>query len=297
MNKAMNQYEYNTANELLNLTEKYKVSIGEIALQDSANDYGLGTPYVVAQMQKRITVIENSIKEGLKIETRSKSGLSGGDAKKLNEMDLNKSVVGEILHDAIKKSFAVTESNAANRRIVAFPTAGSSGVVPGALFALYEKKSLSQEKLINGMFAAGAIGIIVAKNAMIAGATGGCQAEVGTAGAMAAAGLAEMLGLTAQQGLDAAAITLKGMLGLVCDPIAGLVECPCIKRNSMALANAYTAIEMVSAGIQSNVPLDEVIGAMERIGNSMNPKYKETSKGGIAVTETGKKIWNRLFSV
>jgi L-serine dehydratase len=292
----MNKFEFHSAVELAKLAEEHGMTIGEVALNDAAYDYGMKISEVRNEMEKRLDVVMDSIKTGLQIKERTASGLSGGDARKLKHLGIAESILGSNLHRAVTYSFAITENNALNGKIVAFPTAGSSGVVPASLVAMYECKKVSYEKLLMGMFAAGAVGIIIAENAMISGAAGGCQAEVGSAGAMAAAGIAEMLDLKIDNVLDSAAITLKGMLGLVCDPIAGLVECPCIKRNAVAVSNAYTAVEMTMAGIRSNVPLDEVITSMKEIGLAMNPKFKETAEGGIATSKTAKMVWKKLFA-
>ena len=292
---AENKFDFHSVVELTKLCEEHGMTVGEVAMNDAAYDYGMKLADVRKEMEKRLDVVMKSIEDGLQIKERTMSGLSGGDSRKLNHLGNRESVLGENLHNAITYSFAITENNALNGKIVAFPTAGSSGVVPGALVSMYEARKVSYERLISGMFAAGAVGIIIAENAMISGAAGGCQAEIGSAGAMAAAGMAEMLGLKVDSVFDSAAITLKGMLGLVCDPIAGLVECPCIKRNALAISNAYTAVEMSLAGVKSNVPLDEVIAAMKEIGINMNPKYKETAEGGIATTKTGRMVWKKLF--
>jgi L-serine dehydratase len=244
-------------------------------------------------MNAIVSITSESITFGISNDKRTRSGLAGGDAKKLN--DLRDTIVGNELHASITYAMAITEANALHGRVVAFPTAGSAGVVPATLLGFAKCRKIPNDVLVKSYFVAGAIGIIIAENAMISGAAGGCQAEVGSAAAMAAAGLGYICGLNDQQIMDASAIALKSMLGLVCDPIAGLVECPCIKRNAIGVANAYTAVEIVKSGIESNVPLDEVISAMKEIGLKMNPKYKETAEGGIAATKTGKLIWQKLF--
>lgn len=292
----MNKFDFHSASELLRIADTHGMTLGEVALNDATYDQGQKMALVKAEMQKRIDVITNSVKDGLEIHARSRSGLSGGDAFRLNKMSVEDSILGGVLHKAVTYSLAITESNAMNGKIVACPTAGSAGVLPAALIALMQERKLTEDDLVMGMFAAGSVGIVIAENAMIAGATGGCQAELGTAAAMAAAGLGEMLGLHPDMCTDAAAIALKGMLGLVCDPIAGLVECPCVKRNAIAVGNAFIAVEMVMAGIKSNVPLDEVIGAMKEIGVAMHPKYKETAEGGIAATKTGRMVEKTIFS-
>jgi L-serine dehydratase len=179
--------------------------------------------------------------------------------------------------------------------ICATPTAGSAGVVPGTLFAVKNKLNPTREQMIRYLFTAGAFGFVVANNASISGAAGGCQAEVGSAAGMAAAAIVEMAGGTPKQSAEAFAITLKNMLGLVCDPVAGLVEVPCVKRNAIGANNALVAADMALAGIESRIPCDEVIGAMFRIGQTMHPNLKETGRGGLAATPTGKAIAAKIF--
>jgi L-serine dehydratase len=287
------EYSFHSSSDILDLTQKHRADIAEIAIQNSVESYEYTKEQVLGKMNEIVKITSESIDFGIKNEQRTKSGLSGGDAKKLSEM--KDTIVGDELHTSITYAIAITEANALHGRVVAFPTAGASGVVPATLLGYAKCRSIPDELLVKAYFVSGAIGIIIAENAMISGAAGGCQAEVGSATAMAAAGLGYICGLNNKQIMDASAIALKSMLGLVCDPIAGLVECPCIKRNAIGVANAYTAVEIVKSGIESNVPLDEVISAMKEIGLKMNPKYKETADGGIAATKTGKLIWKRLF--
>lgn len=181
-------------------------------------------------------------------------------------------------------------------RIVAAPTAGSAGVLPACLFAAQEKFNLTDEVLVRGLFTAAAVGMIIAENATLAGSEGGCQAEVGSASAMAAAALCEMRGALPAVSLNASGIALKMILGLVCDPIAGLVECPCIKRNAMGAVNAMLAADMALSGISSLVPFDEVVMATRSVGRQMNVDLRETAKGGLAATPTGKELMRRLKS-
>ncbi|MCK9918257.1 L-serine ammonia-lyase, iron-sulfur-dependent, subunit alpha, partial [Microbacteriaceae bacterium K1510] len=204
---------------------------------------------------------------------------------------------GPTLLNAVSMSVAVNEVNAAMGTIVATPTAGACGIVPGTLFAVSQKLNPSREEMVNYLFTAGAIGYCIANNAFISGAAGGCQAEVGSATAMAAAAIVEMAGGTPEQSAQAVAIALKNMLGLVCDPVAGLVEVPCVKRNAMGAAIATVAADMALAGIKSVIPTDEVIEAMYRIGCSMPTTLKETAQGGLAATQTGRMIEAKIFGV
>jgi L-serine dehydratase len=199
--------------------------------------------------------------------------------------------------DAVSKAMATNEVNAAMGTICATPTAGSAGVVPGTLFALKGKLNPTREQMIEYLFASGAFGFVVANNASISGAAGGCQAEVGSATGMAAAAIVELAGGTPSQSAEAFAIALKNMLGLVCDPVAGLVEVPCVKRNAMGASNAIVAADMALAGIVSRIPCDEVIDAMYKIGLSMPSALRETAQGGLAATPTGRELEAKIFGI
>lgn len=197
--------------------------------------------------------------------------------------------------DAIAKALSVSELNAAMGRIVAAPTAGSCGILPGALIAYQKDKNADEKDCVMSMFTASAVGMVINNNACLAGAGGGCQAECGSASAMAAAALTELAGGSPEMAENAAAIALKNILGLVCDPVAGLVEIPCIKRNAGGVANALCAAEMALAGICSKIPADEVIVAMKHIGDSMSSSLKETALGGLAATPSGRAMYEQVF--
>lgn len=251
---------------------------------------------VLVRMEHILTVMEASIAAGLK-GPRSKGGLVGGDARKLEQYAQNasKTLMGNFISKAVTYSLAVGEANAAMGRIVAAPTAGSSGVLPAILFSLKEEYGFTLRELAKGLVVAGAIGMIIASRASLSGAAGGCQAECGSAGAMAAGAIVALKGGTPKQVGQAVAITIKNMLGLVCDPVAGLVEVPCVKRNAGAVAQAIIAAEMALAGIESVIPVDEVIDAMESVGQSMHCSLKETAQGGLAVTPTGLALTEKIF--
>jgi L-serine dehydratase len=239
--------------------------------------------------------MEQAIERGLK-GVQSFSGLTGGDAVLLqNYIKSGKALTGHILLDAVSKAVATNEVNAAMGTICATPTAGSAGVVPGTLFAVKEKLNPTRMEMIEFLFTSAAFGFVIANNASISGAAGGCQAEVGSASGMAAAAIVELAGGTPAQSAHAMAITLKNMLGLVCDPVAGLVEVPCVKRNAMGASNAMTAADMALAGIKSKIPCDEVINAMYLIGQSMPSALRETAEGGLAATPTGKRLEKEIF--
>ncbi|MFY3793442.1 L-serine ammonia-lyase, iron-sulfur-dependent, subunit alpha [Ureibacillus sp. MALMAid1270] len=286
---------FRNVKELVELAESRNMLISEIMIEQEMKITGRSREDIIAQMDNNLKVMEEAVERGLK-GVQSVTGLTGGDAVLLqNYIAKGNSLSGDLLLDAVSKAVATNEVNAAMGTICATPTAGSAGVVPGTLFAVKNKLNPTREQMINYLFTSGAFGFVVANNAMISGAAGGCQAEVGSASAMAAAAIVEMAGGTPSQSAEAFAITLKNMLGLVCDPVAGLVEVPCIKRNAMGAANSLVAADMALAGVTSRIPCDEVIGAMFRIGQAMSPNLKETARGGLAATPTGKEIAARIF--
>lgn len=241
-----------------------------------------------------LDVMDQSIATGLS-GVKSKGGLVGGDAKRLADRQADQSIVGSTIGRAIVMALAVGEANAAMGKIVAAPTAGSSGVLPAVLFAMGESRGSERDELAKALVVAGVIGLVIASRASLAGAAGGCQAECGSAGAMAAGAAVALSGGSPAQVGHAVAITLKNMLGLVCDPVAGLVEVPCVKRNAGAAAQALVAAEMALADIQSVIPVDEVIDAMAAVGASMSCSLKETSQGGLAVTPTALALAEKLL--
>ena len=204
-------------------------------------------------------------------------------------------ICGETVLKAVKNAIATNEVNAAMGLICATPTAGSAGVVPGVLFAMTDRYELSESEQINFLFTAGAFGLVMANNASISGAEGGCQAEVGSASAMASAAIVENRGGTPEMSSQAVAITLKNMMGLICDPVAGLVEVPCVKRNALGSSQAMVSADMALAGITSAIPTDEVIEAMYQVGRQMPTAFKETAEGGLATTPTGKRLAKEIF--
>lgn len=281
--------------ELVKLAESKQVKIAEIMIQQEIEVTGLTREAIIEKMDRNLTVMEQAIERGLK-GVQSFSGLTGGDAVLLqNYIKSGKALTGNILLDAVSKAVATNEVNAAMGTICATPTAGSAGVVPGTLFAVKEKLNPTRMEMIEFLFTSAAFGFVVANNASISGAAGGCQAEVGSASGMAAAAIVELAGGTPAQSAEAMAITLKNMLGLVCDPVAGLVEVPCVKRNAMGASNAMTAADMALAGIKSKIPCDEVINAMFLIGQSMPSALRETAEGGLAATPTGKRLEKEIF--
>ncbi|MEK4030233.1 L-serine ammonia-lyase, iron-sulfur-dependent, subunit alpha [Pseudobacillus sp. FSL P4-0506] len=288
---------FKNAAELVKLAEDKQKKISDIMIEQESELSGKSREEIMGLMEKNLDVMEQAVERGLK-GVRSLSGLTGGDAVLLQQyIQKGNTLSGPLLLDAVSKAVATNEVNAAMGTICATPTAGSAGVVPGTLFAIQEKLKPSREDKIRFLFTAGAFGYIVANNASISGAAGGCQAEVGSASGMAAAAITEMAGGTPAQCAEAMAITLKNMLGLVCDPVAGLVEVPCVKRNAMGAANAIVAADMALAGVTSRIPCDEVIDAMYKIGQTMPSALRETAGGGLAATPTGRKLEAKIYGV
>jgi L-serine dehydratase len=265
--------------------------ISQIVLIDQASQMEMSDKQLLKKMNDNLQVMKEAVLTGLESESKSVSGLSGGDAKKMMQsISAGRSIGGHLLSEVITKALAVSEVNACMGRIVASPTAGSCGIIPGLLLTLKEVYQINDEKVVMSLFTASGFGMVIAKNAGISGAEGGCQAECGSASAMAAAAAVELAGGTPEMCGHAVAFALKSVLGLVCDPVAGLVEVPCVKRNASGAANALVAAEMALAGIESKIPVDEVITAMKAVGDALPASLKETAEGGLADTPTGKKL-------
>lgn len=273
---------------LLNLCEKEQVSISAAMKEREVTMGNLSVKEVDEKLAEVLTIMKNSAHKPIQNPGKSIGGLIGGEAKQVaDHAKTNTSVCGSMLSKAISYSMAVLEVNASMGLIVAAPTAGSSGVVPGTLLALQEEKSLSDSTLFNGLLNASAVGYILMRNASVSGAEAGCQAEVGAASAMAASAVVEMMGGTPEMCLTAASIALSNLLGLVCDPIAGLVESPCQSRNAIGVANAITSAELALSGVTHPIPFDEMAEAMFRVGKSLPFELRETAMGGCAGTPTG----------
>ncbi|EPY04518.1 L-serine dehydratase, iron-sulfur-dependent subunit alpha [Paenibacillus alvei TS-15] len=281
---------FHSVAELVRLAEEKQCKISRVMLEREVALRQQTEEEIMQAMDANLTVMEQAIEKGLK-GVQSLSGLTGGDALLLHQyISSGNALAGSLVLDAVSKAIATNEVNAAMGIICANPTAGSAGVVPGVLFAVKEKLKPTREQMLEFLFTAGAFGFVIANNAFIAGAAGGCQAEVGSATGMAAAAVVEMAGGTPQQSAEAMAIALKNMLGLVCDPVAGLVEVPCVKRNGVGASSAVVAADMALAGIKSRIPADEVIMAMYEVGRSMPSSFRETAEGGLANTPTGRKL-------
>lgn len=263
----------------------------ETALSDESREA------VRARMAKSWSIMKNAVQQGAGGELHSIGGLLGGEARTLLDYTetQEKPLCGTLISRAGAYAMAVLEVNASMGLIVAAPTAGSSGVIPGVFLAMQEAYGFSDEEMVTALFNAGAVGYLIMYSATVAGAEGGCQAEMGSAAAMAASAATELLGGSPQQCLDAAAEVISGMLGLVCDPVAGLVEAPCQKRNAFAAAHALIGAQMALAGLPSLIPFDEMVEAMYRVGRSIPYELRETALGGIAATPTACAMCERIF--
>ncbi len=288
--------DFNTAEELLALCKKENKSIAEIMRLREIIFGDDDAETVDKRMKKSLQIMRNSAHNPITSIVRSMGGMIGGEASKLEKRRVEgKSICGNVLTKALIYSQAVLEVNASMGVIVAAPTAGSAGVLPAVLFSLEEEFGLSEDVVIEGLFTAGAIGCLLMKNASVSGAEAGCQAEIGSAAAMAAAAAVHMMGGTAEQCFDAASITISNMLGLVCDPIAGLVEMPCQSRNAAGASNALTSAEMALAGIKAAVPFTEMSDSMYRVGRGLPAELRETALGGCAATPTGCSLKCKIF--
>lgn len=282
--------------DLIQACESEKKTIGEMMLLMEAKKSGKGKETIIGMMEERLIKMKEAIDNGIKDDSTAPSSLSGGDAVRMNGyMNQGKPLSGQYISHAMTFSLATSESNARMGVIVATPTAGAAGVLPGVLFSLHKNDGTSYKDLVMGLFTASMLGYVIANRSFISGAAGGCQAEVGSATAMAAGTIVELKGGTPKQAVNATAIAMKSLLGLVCDPVAGLVEVPCIKRNVMGTSIAFSAADLALAGIESRIPCDEVIEAMYKVGKDMPRTLRETALGGLAMTETGKKAKERLF--
>jgi L-serine dehydratase len=279
---------FESLQEAVEIAEREQVSLGELALRTEAAEGLRSREQVEAALYRALEVMRGAVQRGLPGNLRSVSGLVGGDAARLKQP--RGPLAGTVFTEAIAAALAVQEVNAAMGVIVAAPTAGGAGVLPGLLLGLAATRPLSDPSLVKGLAAAGLVGAVVAVRASLSGAEGGCQAETGAAAGMAAAAGIEVLGGTPTEASHAVALTMQGTLGLVCDPLGGLVEVPCVYRNATGAAMALAGIEMALAGVRFPIPVDEVIDTMGEIGRTMDVRYRETAGGGLAATPTGRRL-------
>jgi L-serine dehydratase len=283
---------YDSMNQLIKLAAREKLQIGEIVIAVEAEQENESPDTIRGQMVISWEVMKQSIERGVSEDVRSVSGLSGGDGKLLFSRDPK--YLSPTISKAVARALGVAEVNASMGRIVACPTAGSCGIVPAAMMLAQERLHVKEEAVITALFTAAGIGIVCSINASISGAEGGCQAECGVAAAMAAGALTELAGGSPTMVSNAVALCLSNMLGLVCDPVAGLVEVPCVLRNAGGLMQAVLAAELALTGIKSRIPVDEVIHAMREVGEALPESLRETALGGLANTPTGKQYRKKV---
>ncbi len=281
--------QFRTAVELLALCADGNISVAEATLRSEVEASGLSRQEIVEKMTDYYRRMKESVSRGLEITERSRSGLSGGDSRRVlaHSQEAKVSVLGPIFERSIAYALAVLETNAAFGRIVATPTAGSAGISPACLLIWQEERGTDDETTARGLFTAAGLGKVIGYGACFSGAQGGCQAEIGSACAMAAAAICELDGGVPGQVVNAAALALQNTLGLICDPIGGYVEAPCMMRNGLFGLHAFGAAAISLSGVKSIVPFDEVVSALREVGNKMPRIYKETSEGGLANTPTG----------
>lgn len=288
-------FEYHTLNDLIKLSADNNLEIWEIIQQADMYENDRSESDSFNMMKEMYVAMKNadSMYDGT---LRSASNKAGGDGELLHSYnESGKNICGSFMGKVMEKAIKMGESNACMRRIVAAPTAGSCGVIPAVLLSYEEDFDVAEDDMVKAMYVAAGIGKVIAENAFIAGAAGGCQAEIGSASAMAAGALAFLQGGDSSAIINAATLSLKNFLGLVCDPVAGLVEVPCIKRNSYGAVNAVTSAQLSLAGIKSAIAPDDVVDSMRRIGNQLPASLKETSCGGLAITESAQNYLNQSF--
>ena len=288
-------FDFANAVELLALTEETGMSIAQVMLRREVQVFGKPEEKVLSDLMHSYNIMKNSTKKALNEDLKSMGGLLDGEEKLIMARKDKNPVCGSFMSKVIAYSMGVLEVNTSMGLIVAAPTAGSSGVIPGVFTAIQEEYDLTDDQMMDAMLVASAVGYIITRNATVSGAEGGCQAEMGSASAMAAAAITEIMGGTPSQALDAASSAIGNMLGLVCDPIAGLVEVPCQKRNAMGASNALICAEMTLAGVINHIPFDQTVDAMYQVGRSLPYELRETALGGLAATKAGCNLCSKIF--
>lgn len=286
----------NKATEMIHICESENISIAEYTIREEMEESRTTREELIEKMRKNLQVMINAAKEAMDKEVFSISGLIGGDAVKIRKYyENNETLCGDFIVKAMARALSCSEVNAAMGKIVAAPTAGSCGIIPAAIITAAEKLKKTEEEMIMALFTASGVGILIAKNATLAGAEGGCQAECGSAAAMASAAVVEMMGGTPAMAFDAGAIVIKNIEGLVCDPIAGLVEIPCAKRNVAGAVSALTTADIAMAGVKSKIPFDDTIISMYKIGRALPSELRETAMGGLATTPAGLRLKDKIL--
>ncbi|PTE78166.1 L-serine ammonia-lyase, iron-sulfur-dependent, subunit alpha [Staphylococcus cohnii] len=288
---------YHSMREIIDYAMTHNTTFAEMMIREEMDLKGISRDEVRALMKQNLDVMREALEKGLSGEgVKSVTGYTGQDAVKLDQYNEHyHALSGHDMVEALKGAISTNEVNAAMGIICATPTAGSSGTIPGILFKLEKTHGLTQAQMIDFLFAATLCGKIIANNASVAGAIGGCQAEVGSASAIAAAAAVEIFGGTPEESGHAMALAISNLLGLVCDPVAGLVEIPCVMRNAIGSGNGLISADLALAGIKSRIPVDEVIEAMDRVGRNLPASLRETGLGGLAGTPTGEAIKKKIF--
>lgn len=285
-----------SAEELIALCSELNMPLSEYAIAREMEDKGITREALIERMRETLSVMREGATLGREKAVYSLSGLIGGDAFRLQKyLESGNSLMGSAIIKAMAMAISSSEVNGSMGKIVACPTAGSCGILPAVILTAGEELGKTEDEMIQGLFASAAIGMIIGMNATFAGAEGGCQAECGSAAAMAAGAVVEMMGGTPKMSFDAAAIVFKNVLGLVCDPVAGLVEIPCAKRNVSGAVSALATADLVMAGVDSKIPFDEALAAMYKVGRSLPEELRETALGGVAITPTGIKFKEQVF--
>lgn len=283
-----------TIKELIEQSKSYP-TVADLMIATEIDNTGRSEQEIRQLMARNLEAMEASINKGV-AGVKSLTGLTGGEAKKMDDyLQKGNFLSGDLIITAIRNAIAVNEVNAGMGLICATPTAGSAGVLAGVLFSIRERLEMTHDQQVDFLFTAGAFGLVIGNNSGIAGAEGGCQEEVGSASAMAAAAAVIAGGGTVEQASYAVAITLQNLMGLICDPVAGLVEIPCVKRNAMGASQAMVSADMALAGLTSVIPTDEVIEAMRRVGEQMPSAFKETAEGGVATTPTALRLTEEIW--
>jgi L-serine dehydratase len=281
---------FSSMREILERADSKALPLWRVVLEEEIEEADTTAERVLERMAERLETMREAVARGLATDAPSVSGLLGGGARRFEEWRRERSVLGPFVGKVVSRAQATMEVNARMGTIVATPTAGSSGILPAILFTAEEELELPQDALVQGLLVAAGVGQVIVARASVSGAAGGCQAETGSAAAMAAAALTAMRGGTPAQVSESVAFTLQGMLGLICDPVGGLVEVPCLTRNVSGAVQAVAGAELALAGLHFPIPADEVIDVMGQIGSELDEKYRETAKGGLAATATGRRL-------
>ena len=290
------KYNFTSGAELVQKCKDLNMTIGQICIAREVELTGLSEAEIREKMAVSLDIMKKATERAVTEDIKSVGGLIGGEAKKLDKhRNSQRTVCGGLMNKALAAAMGTMEVNASMGLIVAAPTAGSCGILPGAIVTIGKEYGFSDDEMIDALFAASAIGAIITRNATVSGAEGGCQAETGAAAAMASAGIVEMMGGNPEQAVHAASHCLQNVMGLVCDPIAGLVEVPCQGRNAIGVANALISAELCLAGILNIIPFDETVAAMYKVGKTLPMELRETALGGVAATCTGCSLTNKIF--